>query len=402
MSQPTAHQLKSGRRAFLKGTSALALAALPGIASRARAQSAQQKLVVMVYLKGGNDGYNTLAPVTNSRYRRLRPNLAQSREQVLMLNETHGLHRSLDALLPLWQDNQLAILQGIGQQDVTNQHYRDAETLFTASRPDEFLVEGWMTRALNQNVQLKRSNIDVVAFGDLDIREADPMGPFRGGNAAVGVVNMLYPKEWQARHRVSETAHLTTTKAGSAAETFTLDSPSTLKTTFPGDSFGAALQSTVELAATGKAPPVVHITLNAEDGDQHNAFDTHWTQLKFHGPVLERLAKGLAAFRRGMQEIGWWDNTLVFTYDEFGRSPKENAEGGTHHGWSSVHFAMGGRVNGGLIGEAMPVVDVFQIDGPPPVIDYRALYTTVIENWWGGSANGVFAKRFKPLPLLRA
>jgi uncharacterized protein (DUF1501 family) len=50
----------------------------------------------------------------------------------------------------------------------------------------------------------------------------------------------------------------------------------------------------------------------------------------------------------------------------------------------------------------MPVVNVFQIDGPPPVIDYRALYTAVIEHWWGGSANGVFAKRFKPLPLLRA
>jgi uncharacterized protein (DUF1501 family) len=369
--------------------------------SVAFAQSAKQKLVVMVYLKGGNDGYNTMAPVANSRYRRLRPTIAQPRERVMMLNETHGLHRGLEALLPLWQDQQLAIMQGIGQQDVTNQHYRDAETLFTASRPDEFLVEGWMTRALNQNAQLKRSNIDVVAFGDLDIREADPMGPFRGGNAAVGVVNMLYPNEWQARHRVSDTAYLTTSKAGSAAQTFTLDSPPTLKTTFPSDSFGVALQSTVELAAAGKAPPVVHITLNAEDGDQHNAFDTHWTQLKFHGPVLERLAKGLAAFRHGMQEIGQWDDTLVFTYDEFGRSPKENAEGGTHHGWSSVHFAMGGRVNGGLMGEPMPVVEVFQIDGPPPVIDYRALYTTVIENWWGGSANGVFAKRFKPLPLLR-
>ena len=356
----------------------------------------------MVYLKGGNDGYNTLVPVNNARYRRLRPTLTQTRAQVMMLTESHGLHRGLEALLPLWQDKQLAILQGIGQQDVTNQHYRDAETLFTGSSPDEFLVNGWMTRALNQNAQLKRSNIDVFAFGDLDIREADPMGPFRGGNTSVGVINMLYPNEWQARHRVADTAFLTTAKAGEAAKSFSLDSPPTFKTTFPRDSFGVALQSTVELAAAGKAPPVVHITLNAEDGDQHNAFDTHWAQLKFHGPVLERLAQGLAAFRLGMQEIGQWNDTLVFTYDEFGRSPKENAEGGTHHGWSSVHFALGGRVNGGLFGEPMPVVDVFQIDGPPPVIDYRALYTTVIESWWGGNANGVFAKRFKPLPLLRS
>jgi hypothetical protein len=46
-------------------------------------------------------------------------------------------------------------------------------------------------------------------------------------------------------------------------------------------------------------------------------------------------------------------------------------------------------------------VNVFQIDGPPPVIDYRALYTTVIEQHLGGNASGVFQKRFKPLDILR-
>ncbi len=388
------------RRKFLLAASALPFAGLG--ASMAHAQTASKKLVVMVYLKGGNDGYNTLVPVNSQRYYKLRPTIAQQRGQVLMLNETHGFHRDLAALMPLWKDNQLAVLQGIGQQDVTNQHYRDAETQFTGAGPDEYLTDGWATRALNRNAKIKRPNIDAFAFGDLDIREADPMGPFRGGNDNVGVINMLYPNEWLSRHRVSDTANLTTRKAAGIATSFALDAPIELKTVFPTDSFGSALKSTVELAAAGKAPPVVHITLNAEDGDQHNAFDTHWSQLKYHGPVLSRLAAGLAAFRAGMQEIDRWDDTLVFTYDEFGRSPKENAEGGTHHGWSSVHFALGGRVAGGLFGEAVPVVDVFQIDGPPPVIDYRALYTTVIESWWGGSADGVFAKRFKPLPILRA
>ena len=364
------------------------------------AQPSRQKLLVMVYLKGGNDAYNTLAPFANPRYRRMRPTLAQKREQLILLNDTHGLHRSLESLLPLWQDQQLAILQGIGQQDVTNQHYRDAETQFTGADPDEYRVDGWMTRALNQNASLLSSAIDVVAFGDLDIREADPMGPFRGGGDQVGVVNMLYPNEWLTRRAVADTAFLTTRKAETAANRFALPTPRALKTIFPSDSFGNALQATVELAAAGKAPPIVHITLNAEDGDQHNAFDTHWSQLKFHGPVLERLANGLAAFRAGMQEIGRWNDTLLYTYDEFGRSPKENAEGGTHHGWAGVHFALGGRVKGGLFGAPMPVVDVFQIDGPPPVIDYRALYTTIIESWWGGSADGVFKSRFKPLPLL--
>ena len=48
--------------------------------------------------------------------------------------------------------------------------------------------------------------------------------------------------------------------------------------------------------------------------------------------ALKRLAEGLAALRSGLQEIGRWDETLVVTYDEFGRSPVENEDKGTHHG----------------------------------------------------------------------
>lgn len=370
--------------------------------STVRAQGNAAKLLVMVYLKGGNDAYNTLVPFTSPRYYKMRPTIAQKREQLIHLTDTQGLHAGLQAMMPLWHDNQLAILQGIGQADVTNQHYRDAETMFTASGADQFLNEGWVTRALKANKNQLKPAIDAMAFGDLDIRESDPMGPFRGGGNNVGVINIVYPNEWLNRRNVAGTAHLTTGKSSAAAKQFVLAAPRTFKTAFPSDSFGQALQATVEFAAAGMAPPVVHICLNAEDGDQHNAFDTHWDQLKYHGPALERLANGLAAFRRGMQEINQWDNTLLLTYDEFGRSPKENEKQGTHHGWAGVHFVMGGRVKGGLIGEPMPVVDVFQIDGPPPVIDYRSLYTTVIESWWNGNANGVFEKRFKSIDLLRA
>jgi len=389
------------RRQFLLKSSAASLLAL-GNRSWAHTASVRPtaNLTVMVYLKAGNDAYNTLVPFTNARYYKMRPNIALNRASVIQLTETHGLHSSLHALMPIWRDKQLAIIQGIGQAEITNQHFRDAETQFTASGADQFLDDGWVTRALMANKDRLATALDVLAFGDLDIRESDPMGPFRGGK--LGVINIAYPNEWLARREVAKTAFLATKKSTEAAKNFALNSPRALATTFPTDSFGQALQATVELAAVGLAPPVVHITLNSEDGDHHHAFDTHWDQLKYHGPVLARLADGLAAFRNGMQEINAWDKTLVFTYDEFGRSPKENEKQGTHHGWAGVHFVLGGNVKGGMFGEPMPVVDVFQIDGPPPVIDTRALYTTVIEYHWGGTANGVFQKRFKSLELISA
>jgi uncharacterized protein (DUF1501 family) len=62
---------------------------------------------------------------------------------------------------------------------------------------------------------------------------------------------------------------------------------------------------------------------------------------------------------------------------------------------------MGGRVKGGLYGEAPRVARMYPIGGPAPVIDTRQLWTTVVERWWGGDAAGLFNRRSAPLDLLR-
>jgi uncharacterized protein (DUF1501 family) len=158
----------------------------------------------------------------------------------------------------------------------------------------------------------------------------------------------------------------------------------------------------VELAALDRSLPVIHVALNGLDDDKHHSVDCHWDQLKYHGDALRRLGEGLAALRAGLIEIGRWDETLVATYDEFGRSPMENEDRGTHHGLSTTHFVLGGRVKGGLHGEAPPVARLHPIGGPAPAIDTRALWTTVAERWWNQDSAGLFTRRHKPLDLLRA
>jgi uncharacterized protein (DUF1501 family) len=63
---------------------------------------------------------------------------------------------------------------------------------------------------------------------------------------------------------------------------------------------------------------------------------------------------------------------------------------------------MGGRVKGGLVGEAPPVERVHMVGGPAPTIDTRRLWTTVVERWWGADASGLFARRFPAIELLKA
>jgi uncharacterized protein (DUF1501 family) len=385
------------RRHILKASLALpALSALPRLA---KADSTKRTpLAIFVYLKGGNDGYSSFVPYSNPLYPKLRPTLAVARENVIPFSESHGFNAALAPLLPMWEKRELAVVQGVGFPDPNQQHDPDAGMLFTAA--DNIDGDGWLTRALAGSVARRAGGLaDAMAFGDLDIRAADPMGPFRGQK--LRVVQVQHPDEWLAGRALGEctiaaTPMITATSLARKVPT------TSLKTTFPNEHFGHACKAAVLLAATEPQLPAVHLTLNSLDGDQHHAFDTHWDQAKYNAPALARLAAGLAALRNGLVEVGRWDDTLVVTLDEFGRSPMENEKHGTHHGSANTQMVMGGRIKGGLHGAAPAFVRNFSIGGVPPVIDYRELFTTVIGNWWGLPTSGVFPRHYKPLDLLRA
>jgi uncharacterized protein (DUF1501 family) len=384
------------RRRFLQALAAAPLAACV----RGFAQAPRQRLLVMVFLYGGNDSFNTWVPYTDDLYYRVRPTLAVPRDAVLKITDRHGFHPSLAALMPAWEARDLAVVQGLGYAQATQQHFRDIEIAFTAGDGQEFYEEGWVSRALAQRTRTSEA-LDGVAFDVLDIREADPMGPFRGGK--LGVVQVYHAADLLAKRRLADCAFETTRLGKSRIDRpGEAMAPVPLKTAFPTDPFGQAMRAAVELAALDRSLPVIHVALNGLDGDKHHSVDTHWDQLKWHGNALQRLAEGLAALRSGLLEIGRWDETLVATYDEFGRSPMENGDRGTHHGLASTHFVMGGRVKGGLHGEAPRIVRMHPIGGPDPVIDTRRLWATVAERWWGGSSAGLFARRAAPLDLLRA
>src|SRR6476469_6772822 len=121
------------RRRLLK-----ALAAAP-FALRAPPLAAQQpspRLFVMVFLYGGNDGYNTWVPYTDETYYRVRPNIAVARDSVIKLTDHHGLHPSLAPLVAAWEAREVALIQGIGYPQATQQHYRDEEIAFTGCDDD--------------------------------------------------------------------------------------------------------------------------------------------------------------------------------------------------------------------------------------------------------------------------
>jgi uncharacterized protein (DUF1501 family) len=166
-----------------------------------------------------------------------------------------------------------------------------------------------------------------------------------------------------------------------------------LSTEFPRTPFGQAARQAALIAATRRFP-VIRITLAG--------FDTHQNQLAVHAALLKQIGDGVVALRSALQEAGVWNDTLMLTYAEFGRRPRENGSGGTDHGTANVHFAFGPTVRRGFYGAA-PVLGRLDANGNlDSVIDFRSIYATVIERWWGIDSRRALRGTFAPVEFLAA
>ena len=123
-------------------------------------------------------------------------------------------------------------------------------------------------------------------------------------------------------------------------------------TTFPDTYIGKQMAAIANAIHTRGAIGNPRQVFFAENG----GFDTHDSQAHDISTNLQMVFDGIAAFRRAMIETGAWDDVVVFTMSDFGRTLNENGDG-TDHGWGSHHFVFGGSVAGGRIYGDMPVLD---------------------------------------------
>src|SRR6266699_167903 len=374
------------RRHFLKLAGSVPLAALAPELMTEVAWSATpagadyRKLLLLIELKGGNDGLNTLVPYANPTYYALRPRIGIPREQVVQLSDSVGLHPALEPLLPLWKNRELAVLQGVGYPAPNLSHFRSIEIWDTASRSEEYLQDGWLTRAFSSAPTPRSFAADGVIIGSPDL------GPLAGGGTrAIALANTeqflrqarLATTEGQSRNKAL--AHILKVEADIIQAASHLNANYAFKTEFPQGGFGNAIKTACQIVANEAGVAVVRVTLGG--------FDTHSGQPGTQARLLD--------------ELGKWSDTLVLTYAEFGRRPKENLSNGTDHGTASAHFALGGRVAGGLYGE-QPSLDRLSDNGNSGfAIDFRSVYATVLDKWWGVPSSGPLGGRFARLSILR-
>jgi hypothetical protein len=84
------------------------------------------------------------------------------------------------------------------------------------------------------------------------------------------------------------------------------------------------------------------------------------------------------------------DSTLVLTHAEFGRRPRDNQSGGTHHRTANTHFVLSGRVKGGLYGQDLQL-DLWMATATLPSPSISEASMRVLEGLWACSRRKCWA-----------
>ena len=397
--------LSMTRRSWLRlmGASALSLPLTTAPAWAAGAGLGKGHTLILIELEGGNDGLNTLIPYRDDNYRRARPTLGLSGNEVLPLDGDMGLHPSLSRLAGSWERGHLRLVEGVGYPNPNRSHFRSIEIWNAGLSADTKETQGWISRLMTQ---------DSLGLDTDGIGLGGEMGPLRGPGRFTGLEEIEQFFDQAEALRTAGVlggygeamdggtmdgdammSHSVRPGGGNAALDHLLSVHSNAVGTadllerklrqaskrdfnLPNSTLGLQLAAALQLMDAGVTTPVMKVS--------HGGFDTHAYQAESHAFLLQELDEAMSAFERAARDMGLWNHVTLMTYSEFGRRFYENGSEGTDHGTAAPVILSGGRVAGGF-GGARPSLENRDLvdDDMVHTTDFRALYSGIIADLWG-------------------
>ena len=377
------------RREFLFAA-ASATAALPALSFSGKlfATPTNAPRFLLVFLRGGYDCNNLLVPHSSDFYYESRPTLAIARpgagnpNSAIALDANWGLNPVLrDSIYPLWQRKQIAFVPFAGTDDLSRSHFETQNNIERGepAGQDSNFRSGFLARLSGQ-----LTGVPAIAFtNNLPLS-------FQG--SARDIPNISLKGDTKARFNARQSAILSDMYKGTSLASATAD--------------GLALPNTVSedlrnemVKASGGAPSAHNFAAETQRiatlmRDQYRlgfvdvgGWDTHVNQGSVTGGLannLRNLGEGLAAYANALGDE--WNNTTVVVVSEFGRTFRENGDKGTDHGHGTVHWVLGGKVNGGRIaGEQVAVnqQSLLQNRDYPVLNNYRDVLGGLLKQNWG-------------------
>ncbi|KAA6464899.1 DUF1501 domain-containing protein [Acidobacteria bacterium AB60] len=390
--------MQINRRFFLhKGALALAgTTAIPHFLVRtvmAQASAQPHRRLVVVFQRGAADGLNIVVPYREKNYYSMRPSIAIPQQKVIDLDGFFGLHPSLAAFKPLYDQGHLAVVHAAGSPDVTRSHF-DAQDFMESGTPGvKGTDDGWLNRALQ--AEDLRHRQEHTAFRALALG-ADVPRTLAGAIPAIAISNVANftvggrgpvaspaASAFEAMYGSSgdRIFHATGEETFDAVKMLKAANPAQYKPAadYPNSEFGNSMKQIAQLL---KANLGVEAAFTDVTG-----WDTHQNQGGVDGQLSNRLrdfSSTIAAFWQDMGDEAA-DITLV-TMSEFGRTARENGTGGTDHGHANAMFVLGAGVKGGRVYGRWSGLEKEQLNEGRDLAlttDYRAVLGEVVSKTLG-------------------
>lgn len=388
------------RRDFIK-TSALAGSSLliPELFARtgkhALLNQSKEKILVIVQWSGGNDGLNTIVPFRNDIYYKLRPKISIKREELILLHQDVGMHPKLAPLQELLENGEMAIIQNVGYPEPDRSHFRSMDIWQSASKSNEYLDTGWIGRMLD----FGGTSSDAIEIDDTlslamkgEIKKGLALRNLQQASA-LSKIGMHHCED-AGTHVHDQVSYLRMTLQEATQGIQYLSQVSKKHHTtylYPNSPFAKELKSVANLIHSGAKTTVYYLTLSG--------FDTHAFQPLTQNNLFNIYAQAILAFRNDLKSVNRWKDVAVFTFSEFGRRVRENAGKGTDHGTAGVSFVMGGSLlKGGLYG-GMPDLTNLIDDDLRHTIDFRQIYSSLLEEWLQVESSPILRQNFEKLKL---
>ena len=311
------------------------------------------RVLVVIEMAGGHDGYSAVVPYTDSAYYRLRPTVSVPASQVIHINSSLGYHPALDKIAK----RPVAVLEGVGGANPNGSHF-------------EMLRRWW------QGDVDGRSPQGSGFFGRLCDVVGDPAAPATGVSLGWGTTPALssrtavtvamspysdarFPGPWDANLRATwiaaqramgnpdraEATAMYAARYGTYNALRFSDVVSALPDTtypYPDTFLGAQLATAVRLIRANIGTRVIFVPMSGP-------FDSHENHRQNHDGIMVELDDAVDAFLGELGTLGLTDNVLCATFSEFGRRAEQNTDGLDHGTASAVLLT--GAVNGGVYGQ---------------------------------------------------
>ena len=417
------------RRRFLTTTAAalpLASTQLPfgfpnGKLFSALLADPSDRILVIVNLTGGNDGLNTVVPLDQfDNLAALRSNIMLPQNRLLRLDDRTALHPSLTSVRGLWDDGKVGIVQGVGYPEPNRSHFRSSDIWSAGSSSDEVLQTGWLGRYFD-------GLYPGFPEGYPNAADTDPVAVTIGTVASETCQGLLGNFTLTVSNPLSMGSLLETAGGASPDNEYGSELDFVRTTIAQSNSYGRTVQAKT---MTGKTvadyPSGNRLAQNLRSVAQMisgglrtkayvvnlGGFDTHANQVESgathegnHAELLAILSDAIAAFLADIKAEGLGERVIGMTYSEFGRQIRSNDGGGTDHGTAAPLLLFGDCIEPGILGQS-PTIDrdARSQEGVPMQYDFRDVYGSILEDWFGLPAAGVrelLHDKYQRLPIIR-